>query len=325
MSFNEFLGRANEGVSLVHRFRDFSKETNWSNGEVVTRGTIGNYGDGFLRPGMTYSNCIDYLYSKVIEYQESDQDLNSILSRDWLNKMAASFVPRGMELNEDFLNALRKHWQDAVFYRLLEEVQNDKNLHDTRLEKAFRARNEEMSVIEPCSEGFWRIFLFGLKISRRKKQQFESAIGVASCLNAICKQIIDFSSQAYIYNERLPSEFLNQPKPVDSVVDDFAVEAQGFANALTITAAFGAATLAFRLVNRDAADFASNFLGGINILSAFSTMTSKYHNSSLLLFLISSDTELTDLLDCLLLQMYPATKFVTRRHALSLWRNIFQS
>lgn len=281
MSFNEFLGRANEGVPLDDRFRDFSKETNWSNGEVVTRGTIGNYGDGFLRPGMTYSDCIDYLYSKLIEYQESGQDLNAVLSRDWLDKMAASFVPRGMELNEDFLMGFRRHWQDAVFFRTLTVVQNDKNLCDTRLEKAFRARKEDMSVIEPCSEGFWKIFLSELKVSRAKKQQLESVIGNASCLNAICNQIIDFASQAYIYNTRLPSELLNQPKPVDSVVDDFAVEAQGFANVLTISAAFGAATLAFRLVNRDAADFASSFLGGINILAAFSTMTSKCCNSSI--------------------------------------------
>lgn len=52
-SFNTFIRRAMDGISFVQRFREFSKETNWSNGEVVQRGTGGgNYGeDGFMRPG----------------------------------------------------------------------------------------------------------------------------------------------------------------------------------------------------------------------------------------------------------------------------------
>jgi hypothetical protein len=49
-SFNTFIRKAMEGVPFVERFREFSKETNWSNGEVVQRGTGANYGeDGFLR------------------------------------------------------------------------------------------------------------------------------------------------------------------------------------------------------------------------------------------------------------------------------------
>lgn len=49
-SFNTFIKKAIDGVPLTERFREFSKETNWSNLEVVHRGTNGNFGeDGFLR------------------------------------------------------------------------------------------------------------------------------------------------------------------------------------------------------------------------------------------------------------------------------------
>ena len=52
MLFNNFLVDALQSVDFVARFNLYSKETNWSNGEVVQRGTGANYGkDGFLRPG----------------------------------------------------------------------------------------------------------------------------------------------------------------------------------------------------------------------------------------------------------------------------------
>ena len=70
MLFNNFLKQALDGVPFIDRFRLYSKETNWSNGEVVTRGTGANYGeDGFLRPGFSYDHGIEYLRSKVIEYR----------------------------------------------------------------------------------------------------------------------------------------------------------------------------------------------------------------------------------------------------------------
>ena len=70
MLFNNFIKQALDGVPFIDRFRLYSKETNWSNGEVVTRGTGANYGeDGFLLPGLSYDHGIEYLRSKVIEYR----------------------------------------------------------------------------------------------------------------------------------------------------------------------------------------------------------------------------------------------------------------
>ena len=115
MSFNNFIRKAIDGEPFVDRFRDFATETNWSNGEVVQRGTSNNYGqDGFLRPGFSYSDCMEYLYAKTIEHTESQQNWGDFLSRDWKVKMAAALIPRGMELNSKFRLALSVRWKDAV-------------------------------------------------------------------------------------------------------------------------------------------------------------------------------------------------------------------
>jgi hypothetical protein len=125
MSFNNFIQKAIDGVPFIQRYREFAEETNWSNGEVVQRGTGGNYGeDGFLRPGFSYEECICYLHSKVIEHIESEQLTKDFLSRDWKIKMAAAIVPRGMELNSDFIAALLLQWEGAVYDNFLQKIEN---------------------------------------------------------------------------------------------------------------------------------------------------------------------------------------------------------
>jgi hypothetical protein len=277
MSFNNFIQKAIEGAPFVERFGEYSKETNWSNGEVVQRGTGGNYGeDGFLRPGFSYHDCMDYLYSKIIEYRESNQDLDQILSRDWKVKIASSLVPRGMELNPDFTTALQLRWQDAVFYKFLREVQNDDRLRGTKLEDELHIRKGAMGPEKACSVGYWDEFLQGLRVDSAAKEILgKQHVVIASRLNRICRQIIDFAAEARLFNERVSSELVNQPKPVDSIVDDFAIEAQGFANSLTMAAAFSASILALRLIDGQAADLFTPFLGVLNIIIAFTTMTSK--------------------------------------------------
>ena len=148
MLLNNFIKQAIDGVPVLNRFRDYSDETNWSNGEVVQRGTGANYGeDGFLRPGFTYDHCMDYLYSKVIEYREThqdpenDQDMDNILSRDWKNKFAAALVPRGMECNEDFKGALRQTVASSCFQQVRQRG-------NSRQEHRWRLAGE-------CSQGSW--------------------------------------------------------------------------------------------------------------------------------------------------------------------------
>jgi hypothetical protein len=84
-----------------------------------------------------------------------------------------------------------------------------------------------------------------------------------SVVNAL-KQTIDFLVELRQGNQRLSSELYNQPKPVDSVIDDFAVEAQNFAKSLTESASYAAVTIAFNSV--DATGF--NILNWLLLLKA---------------------------------------------------------
>jgi hypothetical protein len=278
VSFNTFLNEARKGLDFEERFRKYSKETNWSNGEVVQRGTGNNYGvDGFLRPGFSYDSCIEYLYSKVIEYETSAQDTSFLLTVDWQRKLAASMIPKGMELNRDFTAALLQHWQDAVHRKLVKETKNDTRINSYRLEEKLLATKAMMDSAKACSENYWSDFQQRFNIDHVSKGIIEeSYIPRVKCLNKVCCLLIDQAARDSLFNERISSENANQPRSVDAIVDDFAVEAQSFANTLTLAAAFGAGTLAFRLIDVSMANSASVLLGGLNIVTSFATMTSKH-------------------------------------------------
>jgi hypothetical protein len=283
MLFNNFIKQAIDGVPFQDRFALYSKETNWNNGEVVTRGTGANYGeDGFLRPGFPYDHGLDYLHSKVIEFMETKQDLDDLLSRDWKIKFAASFVPRGMELNEDFIRSLYRLTQMHIFNKFITEMKADKAIAAGALEAALVARKEAMADRRDMldHETYWSEFLSGIDsiddTTRMRLLDFHCEIAMR--LEQVVSHIVEFATRAYIYNERISSELFNQPKPVDSIVDDFAVEAQSFANSLTMSAAFSSAALAFTLVDirGDSSNVGSIWaaiIGGLNILLSFGTMT----------------------------------------------------
>ena len=277
MLFNNFIKQANNGVPFVDRFREYSIETNWSNGEVVQRGTGSNYGeDGFLRPGFSYECVLDYLHSKVIESQESGQDLNSVLSRDWKIKLAASLVPRGMALNEKFINALYLQLHRHVFNKMLRETAGDWRIGGEALEHALKARLEDTKDQRESvdNDSFWNTFLSGLAVDEQTINMLEEThIVVAKRLDLVCSQVIEYAKKAHLYNERISSELYNQPKSVDSVIDDFAVEAQNFANSLIQSAAFSSGALAFRLMNANISNIFSAILAGLNIGISFGTMT----------------------------------------------------
>ena len=283
VTFNNLVGQAVQGVPFQDRIQRYSFETTWSNGEVVQRGTGGNYGeDAFLRPGFTYRKLVDYLYGRVLEHYEIGADTDSVLSRDWKIKLAASVVPRGLEI-------------DGIFYELL----------IAQLEKCLRSKLEDeikLSIGQPelpsslviaVSHKMDEIAKY-LKRSPDVVDSKRESPGVSevhdrvlektgflmkSVANAL-KQTIDFSVELRQGNQRLSSELYNQPKPVDSVVDDFAVEAQNFANSLTESASYAAATIAFNSVDATGFNIASAAFAIWNISLSFSTMTnvSRYGN-----------------------------------------------
>ncbi len=277
MLFNNFVKQAIDGVPFVNRFRLYCIETNWSNGEVVQRGTGANYGeDGFLRPGFPYDHFLDWLRSKIIEHRESDQDLKEILSRDWKVKIAASLVPRGMELNETFIRALYHQLQNAVMNQFIREAKADKKIGSAALESALRARATEMAKSRDGGdyEMFWETFLDGLELDDETKNNLtDPHVVIAKLLEQTVNQVIEYATRAYLNNERISSEWVNQPKSVDSVIDDFAVEAQNFANSLVMNASFSSGALAFRLINSLTGRVFSGLIAALNIFLSFGTMS----------------------------------------------------
>jgi hypothetical protein len=272
-----FIKQANDGIPFIDRYREYSVETNWSNGEVVQRGTGNNYGeDGFLRPGFSYKCVVNYLHSKVVEHQESGQDLDNVLSRDWKTKLAASLVPRGMALNDRFISSLYIQLHQDVFDKLVRETAKDWRIGGESLEYALKSRMKDMKDQREVGddESFWNSFLSGLGVDEQTINMLEEThVGVAKRLDQVCSQVIDHAKEAHIYDTRISSELFNQPKPVDSILDDFAVEAQNFANSLTQSAAFASGALAFRLMNENISNIFSAILAGLNIGISFGTMT----------------------------------------------------
>ena len=208
------------------------------NGEVVQRGATSNYGeDGFLRPGFSYQSLVEYLHSKVIEYQESGQAVDDILSHDWKVKIAASLVPRGLEMNDDFVSKLRWNFHHAVFQKVASEAKTDDHLKHLQIDKVMNRRMKQLLPLYDeagyhAADLFWDQFCSGINVRQFEADVLEQEYcRIGQRLDLICARVIDFSKQAYIYDKRISSEWRNQPKSVDSIVDDFAVEAQNFANA----------------------------------------------------------------------------------------------
>ena len=244
---------------FADRIRQYSAETNWTNGEVVQRGTGSNYGeDGFLRPGLRYRHMLEYLRAKVHEHQDLEQTPE--LSRDWKIKFAAAIVPRGFEDNLAFIQQLRKELRSEIVVQLIDIMEEDENYKQSPTAEPFRTQmmqiassvKGENQAIED-SGAFWRGFKdmadghHKLKLDDDVMSSFSDHMGVAEALEKLLEDIISYSQGAHERNERFSGELFNQPKPVDWIIDDFAVEAQNFTDTLTLVATLAAASLSWQL------------------------------------------------------------------------------
>ena len=272
MLLNTFIKDAIEGVTFVNRIATYSRHTNWSSGEVVQRGSGSCFGeDGFLRPGFSYGHLVDYLYSRMVEHRESNQDLSKILTHDWTVKIAASLIPRGMELNADFILALRLHLRYAVFNKVFGEVRESWRVGRDTLDCSLREAQKNDTTTDSMN---WDGVLDEINASDEMKMYLrEWHIPLAKKLEMTCNGVIRYATKAYLYNERVSSELYNQPKPVDSILDDFAVEAQNFANSFVLAVSLSSATLAVRLVGSNACNVLSAIVSVLNIGISFGTMT----------------------------------------------------
>lgn len=289
MLFDQFIRDANLKIPFIERFRDYNSATNWSNGEVVQRGTGNNYGDGFLRPGFQYEKGIDYLYSKVIECIECEHDLEDVLTRDWKLKFAASLIPRGMEFNQDFINALIVKVQDVIFNRFVQGVIEDKSIimninmnnnmnMNIDLQNILHTRSNELQLEhDGDNDGWWDDFINGINLPPIIMMRLNSYhILIARTLETILEQLIEISQKQFENNERIGSLAWNQPKSVDCIIDDFAVEGQIFTNSLVQSATLSAAGLGAQLFTPGGSAVPS----GIGLFISFGTVTnvSRYKN-----------------------------------------------
>jgi hypothetical protein len=278
MSFNNFVAQALHGVKFQDRIQRYALETNWSNGEVVERGTGANYGeDGLLRPGFNYRDLIDYLYAQAQEHQEigSNPEESPILSRDWKTKFASALVPRGLENDALFHEAvngrleleIKKKFEDEVMKTLggdkLSQEARDaiaKKMSSLARRWNVSGMSSDATTVESSGGGNEKIIV-------------ETSELIESVVNALIETIaysIDLRSR----NKRISSEAVNQPKSVDSFLEDFAVEAQNFANSLTQSVAFATGAIALGSLRPGfVADFLAPFLGVLSITSSFGTIT----------------------------------------------------
>jgi hypothetical protein len=270
MSFNNMIGLALQGVPFEYRVQRYAFETNWSNGEVVQRGTGANYGDGFLRPGFPYRELVNYLYARVSEHRDIGADMDAILTRDWKIKVAASIVPRGMETDGRFYEALLEELRVVLWQKYEDEVKREMGVKDLSPEVASIV-SFNMDVIAEKTDS--------AMVSHGQGSVETVGKLIKSVLLAL-RQTIDYSVELRADNARLPSELYNQSTPIDSIVDDFAVEAQNFANALTQSAALTSGTVALTLLEGRAGLIGSALLGAWNIGVSFNSMTnvSRYKN-----------------------------------------------
>lgn len=282
MSVNNLVGQALAGSTFIDRIQRYAFETNWSNGEVVQRGTGANYGqDGFLRPGFSYKDGVDYLFARVVEHYEIGADTDAILSRDWKIKIAAALVPKGLENDGIFCESLLNELEKACENKYKEEIKlalkQDKlspgvetliSNEMLKLKKQWRRTGQSSSGNS------------NPRVSNDEAFYVEHVGKLIKSLMIALTLTIDYASQLRLENGRISSELWNQPNPVDSVIDDFAVEAQNFANALTQSAALAAGTVALGLTSNQGMSIVSFVLGLWNILVSFGSMTnvSRYKN-----------------------------------------------
>eukprot|EP00526_Cylindrotheca_closterium_P004181 CAMPEP_0113607374 /NCGR_PEP_ID=MMETSP0017_2-20120614/3351_1 /TAXON_ID=2856 /ORGANISM="Cylindrotheca closterium" /LENGTH=2590 /DNA_ID=CAMNT_0000515975 /DNA_START=92 /DNA_END=7861 /DNA_ORIENTATION=- /assembly_acc=CAM_ASM_000147 len=254
MLVNNFLRSAVQNVPFLFRLERYCVDTNTSNGQVVTSSIGSNHAsDGFLRLGFSFKEGVDYLHAKVVESMDIGQDMQDVLSPDWKAKFAAPMVPRGMEMNKEFISCLRGTVHKLALEKFIEELKKDKLLAtDTLMEVILRrkAHLDRRSKTHDY-ERYWDKFLNEIE-DQLTEAEFEELeeyhCEVAKQVEHNVSEIVDFAKKESLYNERVRSEYFNQPKPVDAIINDGAMESQLFPEAFATVAAIAALSLAFVLM-----------------------------------------------------------------------------
>jgi len=256
VSFNNFIGALfTDSTDSFTRgkatgrdpYQQFSAETSWSTVEVVHRGTGEGFGeDSFLRPGFDYRSLVKFLRAQL-EEQDASSIAECILSDSWKKKLGTSLIPRGLETDNEFLESLHSELMAVV-----------------AAEFGVHVNHEE-----------WSRFL-----DHRVESSAEPSNHMVPRLLCLLGSIISHAEYLARDNSRISSELFKQPKSVDYIADEFAVEAQNFATGLTMSTSLAAFALALRLLHEPSAKIASTIIGLLSIWISFGTITnvSRYRN-----------------------------------------------
>ena len=269
MAFNHFIVEAIEGIDFTKRFDNFAAITNWSNGEVVQRGTSSNYGvDGFLRPGFSYSEGVKYLYAKLIEHIEckpiGEHDIVlSVLSKDWKAKFAAALIPRGMEQRDGewsryFLQPMMVRIRRSIFDHILTIVESDAVITE-RVPNIKALMQGASTLLDPYendvfTDDCWpRIATFvGENFPQDVPKDVLGRLDDIHCTNA--KHLEDIIKGVVEHAKGRTSTLADtQPKSVDSFIAMFPPECHVFASNLAQSSTISAFVLAIRVITRNVA------------------------------------------------------------------------
>eukprot|EP00466_Bigelowiella_natans_P017741 jgi/Bigna1/79332/fgenesh1_pg.61_\ len=211
MEINNFAEGHVCRLSFTKRYENYIFNTNWSNGEVVTRGTGFGYGKGgFLRPGFEYQAWLRYLYHKIEEHAHTTKcgteqvvEPSCVFNYDWMRKFAAALIPRRLENNTLY--------QMSLVRTLKEELQ--RFMETVSVNNVFGDSKERMH---------W-------------KRSFIEKTFLA---------VVDFARIEANAGQRVSSEQENQLNPLDSIADNQSPELQAFIDGFTLSASLTAAGLA---------------------------------------------------------------------------------
>jgi hypothetical protein len=165
-----------------------------------------------------------------------------------------------------FIKALK----DQLRYHLKEKMKREarKQLGTVDLDDTLKERIE--SLVEDSMSDNQST---GEENSAKTNNAASGAIRHLLPMSLALRQIIDHAIDLRVSAERISSEMIRQPKPVDTFLADFAVEGQQFATSLTSSVVFSVGAIALRLVDEVSADIAATVLGFFSIGIAFGTMT----------------------------------------------------
>jgi hypothetical protein len=237
VSFNNFVAQTFRGTKFEDRVHRYSFETTWSNGEVVNRGTGHNYGeDGFLRPGFPFPSLIDFLFDRASEYFEMGiPPINSLLTKDWRAKISSALVPRGLETDLLFYDALLGEIEECIRQKFKSEFYlaigdddlggSEPNLIDhvileALLELTKQWRNNAAATTKVTENQ--------LRDKHRKLFQ-EIALKMHMVVETLLSTL-RFSIELRLKNDCNSSEHSKQLKPLDRIVHDDGMGAQSLVN-----------------------------------------------------------------------------------------------